>query len=112
MNPRPISRPMFFILDADHRPTPVDIETWSHWFATNAAPRRRVDYTMLTDSCYVSTVFVGIDMRGAGPPSVFETMIFGSKLDQSCWRYAAWDDAQVGHEMAVRKASAALIEDT
>jgi len=52
----------------------------------------------------ISTVFLGLDHRmgGGGPPIVFETMVFGGKLDQSQGRYSTWDDAVDGHAHWVR----------
>jgi len=55
----------------------------------------------------ISTVFLGLDHRmdcmdGAGPPIVFETMVFGGKLDHSEGRYSTWDDAVEGHENWVK----------
>jgi len=38
-----------------------------------------------------------------GPPLVFETMVFGGERDQDCWRYATWQEAEVGHFKAVRE---------
>jgi len=66
--------------------------------------KRVVAKTDVAGGSRVSTVFLGVDHRhfGGGPPLLFETMIFGGPLDLSCWRYASWDDAEVGHAMAVK----------
>lgn len=46
----------------------------------------------------VSTVFLGLDHSyGGGPPQLFETMVFGGKLDHETVRYATLEDAKVGH---------------
>jgi hypothetical protein len=76
------------------------------WFE---GANRHVGDTGITSECRVSTVFLGIDHRfhGNGPPLLFETMIFGGPLDQEQWRYS-WDDADVGHRAAVRKARKAI----
>jgi hypothetical protein len=62
--------------------------------------------------CVVSTVFLGVDhrtpLRGPRPPLVFETMIFGGTLDRRIWRYSSWDDAEIGHQAAVREARRAV----
>ena len=94
----------YYILNANKQPLPVDLATWSKWFA---ASNRVVELTEINSEVEVSTVFLGVDhrhLRGKGPPLLFETMIFGGPMDQECWRYASWDDAYVGHQVAVKKA--------
>ncbi len=97
-----------YILDADHRPVKATLMQWAMWFED--ITNRIVDYTEITSETNVSTVFLGLDHRfdRSGPPLLFETMIFGGPHDQSGWRYASWDDAEVGHKAAVRKARAAI----
>jgi hypothetical protein len=53
----------------------------------------------------ISTVFLGLDHRfnvESGKPIVFETMIFGGKHDQWQRRYCTWEEAEKGHEKAVK----------
>ena len=99
----------YYILDADNHPVKVDLMTWAIWFED---ANRRIGYTQITSQCEVSTVFLGIDLRyfSEGPPILFETMIFGGpkEIDESQWRYSSFDDAMVGHLMAVDKARAAI----
>ena len=45
---------------------------------------------------------------GEGPPILFETLVFGGPLDGEMDRYSSWDDAQVGHEMMVKRARARI----
>jgi hypothetical protein len=33
-------------------------------------------------------------------------MIFGGALDERCWRYETWDEAEAGHRLAVAAALA------
>jgi hypothetical protein len=101
-------RSFWYVLDAENRTVAVDdLISWAHWAE---AANRHVDWTQITSECEVSTVFLGFDHRhfGDGPPILFETMIFGGPLDQSQWRYSSWDDAEAGHNAAVRKARAAI----
>jgi hypothetical protein len=35
-------------------------------------------------------------------------MIFDGPLDRETWRYSSWDDAEIGHRMAVKKVEGAL----
>jgi hypothetical protein len=94
----------YYILDSENKPVPVDLHTWGETFGNFTS--RNVGLTQVTSQVTVSTVFLGLDHRliGEGPPLLFETMIFGGPLDQQMWRYSSWDDAEVGHKLAVEKA--------
>jgi hypothetical protein len=60
---------------------------------------RVVSKTQVAD-IEVSTVFLGIDHQFfAGPPLLFETMVFGGDLDQNCRRCSTWDEAVEQHEV-------------
>ncbi len=94
-----------WILDG-HTPVPVDdLLTWAAWFEV---ADRIVASTDLGD-VRISTVFLGLDHRfgAAGPPLLFETMIFGGPEDQYTDRYATWAEAEVGHRKAVEIAELA-----
>ena len=55
----------------------------------------------------VSTVFLGIDHNfGEGKPLLFETMVFGGKLDEETERYSTWEEAVEGHNHMVEKVNA------
>lgn len=99
-------RPLYWTLDENRKPVPQHDDTlaWGRFFED--MDKRRVGYTEFANGAYVSTVFLGLDHRyvGDGPPLLFETMIFGGKLDGSQWRYSSWDDAETGHKAAVRRA--------
>jgi hypothetical protein len=94
--------PKFYILQ-DRRPVAIDsVDDWAVWMNDSD---RKVAYTKIDNDVAVSTVFLGLDHQyGNGPPLLFETMIFGGPLDNKCWRYSSWDDAEIGHQAAVRKA--------
>lgn len=52
----------------------------------------------------ISTVFLGLDHNyGSGPPLLFETMVFGGKLDGEMYRYTIWQEAEIGHEAMKRR---------
>ena len=95
----------FYVLNSEHQVIDVsdDVRRWSEFF--EVLDNRRVNHTEVTDKVTVSTVFIGIDHRfdNKGPPLLFETMIFGGHFDQETWRYSSWDDAEIGHQMAVKK---------
>ena len=62
-----------------------DIHKWGKWMET--ADRHVVDCKK--GNIRVSTVFLGLDHRysGQGKPILFETMVFGGKLDMEQERY-------------------------
>ena len=77
-----------------------DVELWSRRFELD---NRQIgdDYI---DSVRVSTVFMGVDHNfdPDGEPLLFETMIFGGRLDHSRSRCATWAEAEAMHAEAVR----------
>ena len=89
-----------------HEPKEVsDLLEWGRWFET---AERHVGNDKI-GNVRVSTVFLGLEHNfgASGPPIVFETMVFGGKLDGVQERYCTWEQAEKGHaEMltAVREA--------
>lgn len=85
----------YYVLDG-HTPAPEpDVLKWALSFENRGA--RRVAFTE-RDGVQVSTVFIGINHRfGAGPPLLFETLVFGGPLDDNMDRYSTWDEAEAGH---------------
>jgi hypothetical protein len=51
------------------------------------------------EDVYVSTVWLGINYNfiDAGPPIIFETMVFGGEYDEWQWRYETEAEARAGH---------------
>ena len=92
-----------YILDG-HKPVECDdVIEWAKWFESN---NRTVAKTKISKDVDVSTVFLGLDhnfLCEDGKPLLFETMIFGGKLDQELWRYSTWEEAEAGHVKAVGK---------
>lgn len=91
---------MQYILDDNHQPVPCpDTIGWAMWME-----RSRERYVARTrmGKVLVSTVFLGLDhgYRG-GPPVLFETMVFGGKLDDRMARYCTYDEARAGHRRMV-----------
>ena len=70
---------------------------WAKWMAT---ADRRVAWTDL-GKVSVSTVFLGVDHRsltmGPGPPLLFESLVFGGKLDGHTTRCSTWEEAEAQH---------------
>jgi hypothetical protein len=91
----------------DKVPVSVTFMEWADWFET--AKRHVAEETV--GPYWVSTVFLGIDHQyGGGPPLLFETMVFPlepngdvNSLEEQCYRYSTWDDAEAGHKATVKR---------
>lgn len=78
---------------------------WAEWIEKGD---RLVAKTKVGNVAEVSTVFLGLDHSfGRGLPVLFETMVFGGKLDQQMDRYHTWEEAELGHQIMVREVEAA-----
>lgn len=90
--------------------TPVlcqDVSVWALWYE---GADRHVAKTQ-DGGILVSTVFLGMDHSfGGGPPLLFETMVFGSPLDQECERCTTWEEAEEQHREMVRRVTVAVLE--
>jgi hypothetical protein len=96
-------KPRWYILDHERRPVRVsEMLDWARWL-------EQIDTRHVGDeqigNVRVSTVFIGLDHSyyDDGPPLIFETLIFGGPLDGTMQRYSTWDDAEIGHKMAVKQ---------
>lgn len=90
-------RPGYWILDERGEPVPADAETWGFWF--ESADRHVADDADEQTGWRVSTVFIGLDhnFSNAGPPVLWETLVFGGPLDGEMERYTSRADALEGH---------------
>lgn len=88
-----------YYIEIDGEPKPVPLLQWACFFEQ---ANRRVALTKVGVS-EVSTVFLGLDhnLSGEGPPLIYETMVFGGKLDGNTWRYSTRAQAVRGHGEAV-----------
>lgn len=79
-------RSKYYIL-VGGQPVPCDLPMWAQWFGSG--DQHMVKKTQVGD-VKVSTVFLGLDHNYSptGPPLIFETMVFGGKMDQEEWRYS------------------------
>jgi hypothetical protein len=78
--------------------TPVaepDILAWAEWFET---ADRVVEQTEV-GGYFVSTIFLALDhdLRGLGPPLLFETMVFSDQASIACKRCSTWTEAEALH---------------
>jgi len=101
----------YYILNAEGEPVRANnITEWGSFFEDTEA--RRVGFDILSGEVQVSTMFLGLDHSFNGPePILWETMIFGGKLDNYQERCGGnRDDARRMHDAAVEKANAAYLE--
>jgi hypothetical protein len=102
----------FYILNADGDPVPVSsVLDWANWFeSTKGTEIRVVAVDAVAPGVSVSTVFLGLDhsWSDTGPPSLFESLVFGGPLDGEMNRYPTRDAAIAGHAALVERARAAL----
>lgn len=90
-----------YILDENGDPVPEpDLMKWARWFEASWPDARRVALTQVSDEVTVSTVFLGSDHNwfDAGPPILFETMVFGGVWDQHQWRHCTRVQALAAHD--------------
>lgn len=92
---------------------PATIRQWAEW-----GERGDCEWAVRRDTVgeyEISTVFLGLNRNwGAGPPILFETMIFGpyrSEHDMRQWYYSTWDEAERGHAAAMREVAGGNRED-
>lgn len=91
-------------------PVPAhDTLEWGHWFENTE--NRRVAFDKVEDEAEVSTVFLGLDHGFGGTPLLFETMVFGGKLDGEQERYSTWDEAEASHKAMVERVRASTSDD-
>ena len=85
---------VYYILEG-HEAVKTDLMTWARMFEK---ADRVVRKTTIGDA-EIITVFLGLDHQfGDGPPLLFETMVFGGKLDQKQDRCTTWEEAEAMHE--------------
>jgi hypothetical protein len=81
-----------------------DTLKWGKWMEANQQSFKRILSRTTIQSnphIFVSTVFLGIDHNYCSPdypmPILWETMVFGGKLDGEQDRYTSKEDAVAGH---------------
>ena len=91
-----------YILDQNDNPiSEPDLFKWGTWLQKTD---RHVGNDEI-DGVRVSTIFVGLNLRYAaeGPPVLWETVIFGGKLNGYRVQYSSKEKALSGHNEACEK---------
>lgn len=93
-------RPLFYILD--ERGEPVVEPSTAKWGAWMETANRQVAVDDL-EGASVSTVFLGLDQnfQWTGPPTLFETRVFGGPHDGDQDRHATRAEALAAHQQLV-----------
>lgn len=89
---------MYYILDDNFNVINCpDIFVFSSFF--NDFSKRRIETSVISDECRLSTVFLGIDCNFdiKNPPLVFESLWFGGIHSDNQRRYSTYIDAVKGH---------------
>jgi hypothetical protein len=89
-----------WILDG-HTPRPVAPHEWVVWYAAADQHVRLTElHNPTAGMVCISTVFLGLDHNrsDAGPPILFESIIFDGQRNEKRIRYATWDEAVAGHQ--------------
>ena len=98
-----------YILNGHEAIEEPDIIKWAQWFegANRIVNKSTANVTFKGEKVgqvKVSTVFLGIDHSfGDGEPLLFETMVFGGKLDEEMDRCSTWEAAEKMHELMCEK---------
>ena len=102
---------MFYILE-DDTPVPVDIKDPRLEKIWSDIKHRRIALDQVTSKVRVSTVFLCLDhnFEGSGDPVLFETMIFGGKLDDYQVRARTKQEALDNHRVAVEMVKSRKIQ--
>lgn len=91
-----------YILDEYGNPQPCsDPIAWGRWFETaDRTVSNDLDEGDSGKTIRVSTVFLGLDHNfgAAGPPILWETLVFGGLLDGEMMRYSSKEAAAAGHQ--------------
>lgn len=83
-----------------------NIIVYADWWET---ADRNVKKTTCGEGIEVSTVFLGTDLSFGDSklPVLWETMVFGGKLDEEQDRYTLLEDAEAGHDAMVARVNEA-----
>jgi hypothetical protein len=98
-----MNRRRIYVLDAGNRVVDagpmLDPRALRRFAAFRGDPDRWIVAKTGNDEIEVSTVFLGVDHRlmGAGPPLVFETMVFRRGASDGCVRCSTWAQAEANH---------------
>ena len=91
----------YYILNGHEAVGTNDVLDWGERLEQNKA---KIVAKTFVGKILISTAFLGIDHSfGSGPPLLFETMVFGGKLDDETVRYTTWEEAEEGHKKMVEK---------
>lgn len=99
-----MSKPLYYYLDGKIPKPTDDIKLFGESMNRENGSGI-VARTELPNDILISTVFLGIDHSFSfekTEPILFETMIFGGEEDGYQDRYSTWEEAEIGHQKAVK----------
>jgi len=90
--------PLYYVLD-QHTPIPSnDIGEFVRLYDDFSA--RKVEQTTVGQS-FVSTIFSGVNIGLSETPKLFQTEVFGGRMDETQWLSATWEEAAATHQAIV-----------
>jgi hypothetical protein len=92
---------MIYILSGKEPVPCKDFQKWAIWMEENTE-KKTIALNSIRDVT-VSTVFLGIYIGESKHPLLFETMVFGGKMDKYQMRYSDYDMAIEGHHEICKK---------
>jgi hypothetical protein len=76
-----------------------DMTDWGIWLESAIKNGTKHVKQSYIGEVLVSTTFLGLDHSfGGSVPILFETLVFGGRLDGEMERYATYEEAEAGHE--------------
>jgi hypothetical protein len=98
-----------YVLDGHEIKEEPGLLQWARWFKT---ADRHVAINKI-NNIKISTVFLGLDhswlpLSQKNKPVLFETMVFGGKLNGDMNRYCTWEEAEAGHKKMVKRVKKSL----
>ncbi len=96
-----------YILDSDGDPiAEEDLLTWGKWFEDASTNGERTVGRKMIGNVLVSTVFLALEHSFGAETSIpllYETLVFGGKLNQEMERYSTKEQALEGHQAMCKR---------
>jgi hypothetical protein len=92
---------LYYVLDGKGKPVVENDSLKFHLWYKDSEFQRTIIWQEF-DDVVISTIFLGINHQfGCGPPLLYETMVFGGRLDGTQQRYETELEAVEGHTALV-----------
>lgn len=92
-------------LDENKNSAPCSTDEWAEQLEKMVFEKTKHVADETISGKRISTIWLGIDHQWCenGPPLLLETMVFNENEESIyCERYSTWDQAELGHKVAVQ----------